>query len=75
MIGAIVLSIGFIMTIVPDDIDPSKKDEANKLNKAWNSGFTNYVTFSYLGFLLAYITTLSILKIRLKKFYPDFYDS
>ena len=67
LLGAITLSIGFIITVPADNLSPEDKNIAKAINLNWVSGFTDFVTVSYLGFLIAYTTTLSILKIRLKK--------
>ncbi len=76
MIAEVVLAVGFIVTVVPDETkDQKKREEATRRNNAWVSAFNQFATISYFCFLFFYITTLSLLKVRLKKYFPDFYKS
>lgn len=77
LLSAMTLTVGFILTVIPEDyiVGSPEYNEAKKLNTAWINGFTNFVNFSFLGFLVAYIFTLILLKLRLKRYFLDFYRS
>lgn len=77
LLAAMTLTIGFILTVVPEDYieGTPEYNEAKSLSNAWINGFTNFVNLSFIGFLLAYIFTLSLLKLRLKRYFLDFYRS
>lgn len=77
LLGAITLTIGFISTVIPDEYEwnTPEYNAAKMINDAWITAFTNFVNISYISFLIAYISTLVLLRIRLMKFFPDFYMS
>ena len=76
-LSTMALTIGFIVTVIPQDLKEGSNEynEAKDINDRWVKAFTSFVNFSYLAFLLLYLFTLSLLKIRLKRYFPDFYAS
>jgi hypothetical protein len=67
VLSAMTLAIGFIITVVPEDLEFKSKEyyEAKEINDGWVKAFTAFVNFSYIAFLLAYVFTLALLKMRL----------
>jgi hypothetical protein len=44
-------------------------------NKVWNDALTSLVSYSYLIFLFSYLGTLTLLRLRLLRYFTGFYLS
>jgi hypothetical protein len=77
VLSGLTLAIGFIITVIPENLKDGSEEynKAKEINGRWTRAFTAFVNFSFLAFLLGYLFTLTLLKMRLKRYFPDFYAS
>ncbi len=71
--GAISAIIFIAYWIVVYGVMSTSDDVNNEENKKWKNAIKNMVTTMFIMFLVAHITTLTLLIIRLKARVPEFY--